>query len=93
MMRERLWQVAGRKIEAAVASVALDARASIINEVTGGRGDAEMLWLIGRCGAAFDYHAHVRNAADNANRVPGRAELFTIRTRRERVWKSLCPDC
>jgi hypothetical protein len=37
MMRERLWQVAGRKIEAAVASVALDARASIINEVTGGR--------------------------------------------------------
>ena len=39
--------------KAAVASAALDAGASIINDVTGGRGDVEMMPLIGRRAAAF----------------------------------------
>jgi dihydropteroate synthase len=39
--------------KAEVANVALDAGASIINDVTGGRGDAEMMPLIGRRGAAL----------------------------------------
>jgi dihydropteroate synthase len=39
--------------KAAVANVALNAGASIINDVTGGRGDAEMMPLIGRRGAAL----------------------------------------
>ena len=39
--------------KAAVASAALDAGASIINDVTGGRGDIEMMPLIGRRAAAF----------------------------------------
>jgi dihydropteroate synthase len=37
----------------AVASTALDAGASMINDVTGGRGDTEMMPLIARRGAAF----------------------------------------
>ncbi len=39
--------------KAAVASAALDAGASIINDVTGGRGDVEMMPLIGRRASAF----------------------------------------
>ena len=39
--------------KAAVASAALDAGASIVNDVTGGRGDVEMMPLIGRRAAAF----------------------------------------
>jgi dihydropteroate synthase len=39
--------------KAEVANAALDAGASIINDVTGGRGDAEMMPLIGRRGAAL----------------------------------------
>jgi dihydropteroate synthase len=39
--------------KADVASAALDAGASIVNDVTGGRGDVEMMSLIGRRGAAF----------------------------------------
>lgn len=39
--------------KAAVANAALNAGASIINDVTGGRGDAEMMPLIGRRGAAL----------------------------------------
>jgi len=39
--------------KAAVASAALDAGASIVNDVTGGRGDVEMMPLICRRAAAF----------------------------------------
>jgi dihydropteroate synthase len=39
--------------KAVVANAALDAGASIVNDVTGGRGDVEMMSLIGRRGAAF----------------------------------------
>ena len=39
--------------KAVVANAALDAGASIVNDVTGGRGDVEMMSLIGRRRAAF----------------------------------------
>jgi dihydropteroate synthase len=39
--------------KAAVARAALDAGASIVNDVTGGRGDAEMMPLVARHGAGF----------------------------------------
>ncbi|MBA2742893.1 MAG: dihydropteroate synthase [Chthoniobacterales bacterium] len=39
--------------KAAVARTALDAGASIINDITGGRGDEEMLWLAAERGCGF----------------------------------------
>jgi dihydropteroate synthase len=39
--------------KAMVAEAAIEAGAVIVNDVTGGRGDSEMMQLVGRCGVGF----------------------------------------
>ena len=46
----------------------------IINDITGGRGDSEMLALIAAAQSCVHHHAHARDAEDDADR----AELFEM---------------
>src|SRR5437763_23021 len=50
-MRETLWKIGGRTVDLARAGI--EAGASIVNDVTGGRGDAAMMPLIAEKGVAF----------------------------------------
>ena len=55
--------------KAEVARAAIEAGASIVNDVTGGRGDERMLPLIAETKVGLHHHAHARNSAHDADRA------------------------
>ena len=55
--------------KAEVARAALEAGASIINDVTGGRGDPEMMTLAAEKRSRLHHHAHAGHAANDADAI------------------------
>jgi dihydropteroate synthase len=62
--------------KAGVADAALDAGASIVNDVTGGRGDVEMMPLVARHGAGFIV-MHMRGTPQTMQIAPSYADVVS----------------